>query len=217
MANFKGVLHADCYEGYNKIIKNNGLIHAACWAHARRYFYEPSMNNPKAEIARYSLEAIHKIYHIEKRIKDLPLAFIDKIRRKYTLPLVDALFDYWHRHLPETNHGGATAKAIKYALNHEEALRRFLSDPQINIDNNPVERALRVVAIGRNNWTFAGSDNGGETAAIMYTLIETAKLNDLNPEAYLAKVLSVIQDYNSLKLADLLPWNIKNNPQLWPS
>ena len=104
---------------------------------------------------------------------------------------------------------GSTAKAIRYALNNKEALMRFLEDGKIEIDNNAAERAMRSVALGRKNWMFAGSDNGGNTAATFYTIIETAKLNNVNPWLYLSKVLSIIQDYNSNKLADLLPWNLK--------
>ena len=103
----------------------------------------------------------------------------------------------------------STAKAIAYATNNEKALRRFVDDGNIEIDNNAAERALRSVAVGRKNWLFAGSDNGGKTAAIIYTLIETAKLNDINPVKYLHKIFDVIQDYNSSKMEDLLPWNIK--------
>ena len=104
---------------------------------------------------------------------------------------------------------GSTAKAIRYALNNQEALMRFLGDGKIEIDNNAAERAMRSIALGRKNWMFAGSNNGGKTAATFYTIIETAKLNNVNPWLYLKKVLDVIQDYNSNKLVDLLPWNLK--------
>ena len=93
-------------------------------------------------------------------------------------------------------------------MNNEIALKRFIDDGRVEIDNNAAERALRAIAIGRKNWLFAGSDNGGEAAANIYTVIETAKMNGLNPEVYLKKILSEIQDYNSQKVADLLPWNI---------
>ena len=101
-----------------------------------------------------------------------------------------------------------TAKAIAYALNNETALKRFLEDGKIEIDNNAAERSLRTIAVGRKNWMFAGSDNGGDTAAGIYSLIETAKMNNINPHLYLQKVLETIQDYNHKKIADLLPWNI---------
>ena len=122
--------------------------------------------------------------------------------------LVEDLFDIFKKVLSKLAQKGSTALAIKYALNHEIALKRFLEDGKIEIDNNAAERALRVVAVGQKNWLFAGSDEGGKAAADIYTVIESAKMNGLNPEWYLKKVMSVIQDYNSQKIADLLPWNI---------
>ena len=122
--------------------------------------------------------------------------------------LVEELFINFKKVLSKLAQKGSTALAIKYALNNEIALKRFLNDGRVEIDNNAAERALRAIAIGRKNWLFAGSDNGGEAAANIYTVIETAKINGLNPELYLKKILSKIQDYNSQKIADLLPWNI---------
>ena len=101
-----------------------------------------------------------------------------------------------------------TAKAISYALNNEIALQRFLGDGKIEIDNNAAERSMRSIAVGRKNWLFAGLDKGGDTAAGIYSLIETAKMNDVNPHLYLEKVLTIIQDYNHKKIADLFPWNV---------
>jgi len=129
-------------------------------------------------------------------------------REKDSKELVEELFVNFKKVLPKLAQKGSTALAIKYALNNEIALKRFLKDGRIEIDNNAAERALRAIAIGRKNWLFAGSDNGGEAAANIYTVIETAKMNGLNPEVYLKKILSEIQDYNSQKVADLLPWNI---------
>ena len=103
----------------------------------------------------------------------------------------------------------STGQAIAYALNNEVALKRFLDNGNIEIDNNAAERALRSVEVGRKNWLFAGSDDGGKTASIIYTLVETAKLNNVNPVKYLHKVFDVIQDYKANKLQDLLPWNVK--------
>ena len=111
-----------------------------------------------------------------------------------------------YKQLPKKS---STAQAIAYALGKEVALKRFLDNGSIEIENNAAERALRSVAVGRKNWLFAGSNKGGETAAIIYTLIETAKLNGINPVKYLHKVFDVIQDYKANHLQDLLPWNIK--------
>ena len=131
-----------------------------------------------------------------------------KRREMDSKELVEELFVNFKKVLSKLAQKGSTALAIKYALNNEIALKRFLEDGRIEIDNNAAERALRAIAIGRKNWLFAGSDNGGEAAANIYTVIETAKMNGLNPEVYLKKILSEIQDYNSQKVADLLPWNI---------
>lgn len=121
---------------------------------------------------------------------------------------MDRLFKNWKKVYPQLPSKSATAKAIAYSLNCEDDLRRFLKDGKIEVDNNAAERAIRPVAIGRGNWLFAESDRGGEAAANMYTLLETAELNDVNPWQYLHWVLKNIQDYNSQRLAELLPWNI---------
>ena len=129
-------------------------------------------------------------------------------RKTDTGEIVEELFVCFKKVLSKLAQKGSTALAIKYALNNEVALKRFLEDGKIEIDNNAAERALRVVAVGRKNWLFAGSDEGGKAAADIYTVIESAKMNGLNPEWYLKKIMSVIQDYNSQKIPDLLPWNI---------
>jgi transposase len=149
------------------------------------------------------------IYKIETRIKGLDPGERLKERQKKSRILVEEFFKTIKIELIKLPQKGSTAKAIRYALNNQEALMRFLDDGKIEIDNNAAERSMRSIALGRKNWMFAGSDDGGSTAAIFYTIIETAKLNNVNPELYLKKVLDVIQDYNSNKLVDLLPWNLK--------
>ena len=129
-------------------------------------------------------------------------------RQKKTKALVDQLFIDFKKYRKDLPTKSTTAQAISYALNNEAALLRFLNDGKIEIDNNAAERAMRPIAVGRKNWMFAGSDNGGHTAAGIYSLIETAKMNNINPFLYLQKVLNTIQDHNSNRLADLLPWNI---------
>ena len=115
----------------------------------------------------------------------------------------------WKKYLKDLPNKSATGLAINYALNNEDALKRFLNDGKIEIDNNAAERAMRSIALGRKNWLFAGSDAGGETAAAIYTITETAKLNGINPQVYLKYILAQIQDHNAKKIADLLPWNLK--------
>ena len=122
--------------------------------------------------------------------------------------LVNELFANLKKHRKDLPQKSSTVKAINYAINNEAALMHFLDDGQIAIDNNAAERAMRGIALGRKNWMFAGSDKVGHTAANIYSLIETAKINNINPWRYLEKVFDVIQDYNSNKLHELLPWNI---------
>ena len=214
LKDFTGVLHADAYSGYDKIYqqtdKNNEtkVTEAACWAHTRRKFYEVTLNSDNAVIAFSSIEQIGKIYAIEQEIRGLDPGRRREERQSRSRELVDKLFAYWKKLYHELPKKSGTAQAINYAMNNEDALYRFLDDGRIEIDNNAAERAMRSIAIGRKNWLFAGSDRGGETAADIYSLIETAKMNGLNPWQYLRHVLSVIQDYNSTKIAELLPWNL---------
>ncbi|MCC8369569.1 MAG: IS66 family transposase [Rickettsia endosymbiont of Oxypoda opaca] len=214
LKNFTGTLHADAYSGYNQLYVDDEqsttkIKEAGCWAHMRRKFYEITVTNDKANIAIAILEQIGEIYKIENRIRGLDPDLRLKERQKISKPLTEKLFIGFKKAYAQLPKKSSTAKAISYALNNQKALMRFLDNGQIEIDNNTAERAMRSIAIGRKNWLFAGSDNGGHTAAILYSIIETAKLNKINPWKYLQKVLAIIQDYNSNKIADLLPWNLK--------
>jgi transposase len=204
---FSGILHADAYPGYDKLYGET-ISEAACWAHTRRKFYEATVGNPHATIAHEVLKKMGKLYAIEEEIRGKPPETRKEARQQKTKPLVAALFAYFksvHTKLPKKS---PTAGAIAYATNHQAALERFLEDGTIEIDNNAAERAMRSIAIGRKNWLFAGSDQGGETAAALYSLIETAKLNQINPWHYLRHVLAHIQDHPANKIAELLPWNV---------
>ncbi len=214
LENFTGTLHADAYSGYNNLYidsrnKEAKITEAACWAHTRRKFYEVTVSNPNANIAMQSLESIGKIYDIEALLRDCEADKRKEVRQQDSKLLVDNLFENWKKWQKDLPSKGATALAINYALNNEDALRRFLTDGKIEIDNNIAERAMRSIALGRKNWLFAGSDKGGETAAAIYTILETAKLNGVNPWGYLREVLKRIQDHNAKKVAELLPWNLK--------
>ena len=155
-----------------------------------------------------SLEEIGQIYKIEEEISGLDPGKRYEARQERTKDLVEKLFITLKKYLKDLPKKSATGLAINYALNNEAALKRFLSDGKIEIDNNAAERAMRSIALGRKNWLFAGSDAGGETAAAIYTITETAKLNGINPWKYLKQVLTKIQDHNANKIADLLPWNL---------
>jgi transposase/predicted DNA-binding protein len=214
LKDFTGVFHADAYGGYDQIYKLDEndeakILEAACWAHTRRKFYEITVNSDNANIAFETLDQISDIYKIEEEIKGLDPDSRQLERETRSKPLVDKLFMTWKKCYTSLPKKSATAQAINYAIKNEVALCRYLTDGKIQIDNNASERALRSVALGRKNWLFAGSDAGGETAAAIYSLIETAKLNDINPHSYLKNVLERIQDHNSQKLSELLPWNLK--------
>ena len=174
LKDFEGTLHADAYSGYKHLYRSekypdNKIDEAACWAHTRRKFYEITLANPDATIANQVLGQIGKIYKIEEEVRGLKPEERQKRREMDSKELVEELFVNFKKVLSKLAQKGSTALAIKYALNNEIALKRFLEDGRIEIDNNAAERALRAIAIGRKNWLFAGSDNGGEAAANIYT------------------------------------------------
>jgi transposase len=213
LKDFSGVFHADAYSGYNNIYIGGvnelaKITEAACWAHTRRKFYEVTITSLNANIAMQALEDIGQIYAIEESISGLDPGERYKARQERSKDLVEKLFTNWKKYLKDLPNKSATGLAINYALNNEDALKRFLDDGKIEIDNNTAERMMRAIALGRKNWLFAGSDGGGETASSIYTITETARLNGINPWAYLKQVLARIQDHNAKKVADLLPWNL---------
>jgi transposase len=214
LKDFTGILHADAYAGYNNLYKSEEnpdatVEEVCCWAHVRRKFYDIVASNDKANIANRIIDKIGKIYYIESTVRGMSSDVRLKTRKEKSAKLVNELFTGFKKAYKQLPKKSSTAKAIAYALNNEVALRRFLGNGNIEIDNNAAERALRSVAVGRKNWLFAGSDKGGKTAAIIYTILETAKLNNVNPVKYLHKVFDIIQDYKANKLENLLPWNIK--------
>jgi transposase len=205
---FTGVLQADAYAGYDAIYATGRVIEAACWAHARRKFHDIHVKHPST-ITTQVLAQIASLYQVEALIRGSPADERRQIRQTHAKPLVDAL----HRYLTEQqaciSRKSVTAEAIGYAMNHWVALTRFLDDGRIEIDNNAAERSLRGIALGRKNYLFLGSDAGGERAATLYSLLETAKLNGMNPEAYLREVLTVIADYPVNRVEELLPWRLQ--------
>ena len=214
LKDFQGVLHADAYAGYNQLYESDdedstGIYEASCWAHTRRKFYDITVASENARIAEEAVEQIGRIYDLESQVRGLDPPTRCEFRLKYSKDLVEELFEGFKKVRKKLPEKSRTAKAIAYALNNEEALKRFLTNGKIEIDNNAAERALRAVAVGRKNWLFAGSDEGGKSAANIYTLLETAKLNGINPWQYLRKVLTVIQDHSIQKMVELLPWNLK--------
>jgi transposase len=205
---FRGALQADAYAGFNQLYKEDGRIQeVACWAHVRRKFYDLQEAHA-SPIAREALERIAALYAIEKEIRGRPPDERQQVRMLRSRPLLQSLRDWFEVSLTKLSRKSDTTAAIRYALGLWLALTRYCDDGRLEIDNNAAERALRVVALGRKNYLFAGSDTGGERAASIYSLIGSAKLNGLDPEKYLREVLTRIADHPVNRIADLLPWNI---------
>jgi transposase len=207
---YTGICQADAYSGFNGLFTEGRepgpIIEAACWAHSRRKFFELARLR-KMPIAIEAVTRIDALFAIEREINGHPPALRLAVRRERSKPLI-ASFEAWLRaERQKLSSKGPLAKAIDYTFNHWQAFTRFLDDGRICLSNNAAERAIRGIAVGRRNWTFCGSDQGGHRAAVMYTLIETAKLNGVDPEAWLADALARIADHPVHCLDDLLPWN----------
>jgi transposase len=208
LASFRGVLQADGYSGFDGLYANGRISEAACWAHVRRNFYDIHVAAQQSPLAGEALERIGEFYAIEARIIGKPPEVRQRVRQTEVKPLVERMQAWFTASLRRVSGRSDIAGAIRYGLSRWEALTRYLDDGTLAIDNNAVERAIRPLVLGRKNWLFAGSDAGGERAAAIYSLIETAKLNGLDPEAYLRTVLDRIADHPVNRVAELLPWNI---------
>jgi transposase len=216
LKSFRGILQADGYAGFNRLYEEGRIEEAACWAHVRRKFYDLYQAH-KSPIAAEALARIAALYAIEAGIRGRPPDERRWIRNERSRPLLDAMHEWLQATLSKLSRKSDVASAIGYALGRWPALMRYSDDGRIEIDNNPAERALRAVALGRKNYLFAGSNSGGERAAAMYTLIGTAKLNGLDPEAYLRHVLDRIADHPINRIDDLLPWNADLGTAAGPS
>jgi transposase len=211
LAHFRGFLHADGYAGFGALYQAEGskpapVVEVFCWAHVRRKFHD--LHLAGSPLAKDALDRIGRLFDIERAANGLPPDVRQRIRQTRALPVIDELAAFLDVTLPRLSGKSDLAAAIRYARSRWEALTRYLADGRLEISNNAAERAIRPLALGRKNWLFAGSDTGGERAAAMYTLIETAKLNGLDPEAYLRDVLGRIADHPINRIAELLPWNI---------
>jgi transposase len=214
LANYTGLMQADAYAGFNRLYeasrKSGPIIEAACWSHARRKFYELAQLK-QAPIAIEAVSRIDALFAIEREINGASPERRRAVRDQRGRPSVAALEAYLRQQRAKLSGRSETARAIDYSLKRWPALTHFLDDGRLCLSNNAAERALRGIAIGRHNWTFAGSDEGGRRAAAVYTLIETAKLNGINPQAWLADVLARLSDYPAKRIGDLLPWNWPQN------
>lgn len=211
LAQTRGILQADGYKGYAKLYGPDPdgtprLREAACWAHLRRDFHD-EWGKTKSAIAREALDRIGALYDIEREINGCSAEIRLAARQKHSAPKVAAFFAWSEQQLSLIPGKGDLAKAFRYGLSRRGAFSLFLEDGRVAIDNNPAERALRPIGIGRKNWLFAGADTGAETLARAMTIIETAKMNGLDPQAYLADILTRIHDHKINRINDLLPWN----------
>ncbi len=213
LAGCSGFLHADAYAGFNNLYRTdplNGhprLIEVACWAHARRKLYEVHAAT-KSPAAQELLEHIGDLFAIEATIRGQLPQEREATRAEQSLPLLAQMKIKFETTLSKISGKSSLAQAIRYSLSRWDALTRYTTDGRLDICNNAAERAIRPLAIGRKNWTFAGSDTGGERAATLYTIIETAKLSGIDPEAYLRALITRFASHPAKRINELLPWNI---------
>jgi transposase len=227
LASYTGILQADAYGGYNELYKADRrpgpITEAACWSHGRRKFFELADITKTAEarsqkkhaawspLAHEAVRRIDLIFDAERALNGLVADKRLELRRAHVAPLVADLENWMRSERAKFSRHNDIAKAMDYMLKRWDAFTRFLADGRICLTNNAAERALRCVALGRRNWTFCGSDRGGERAAAIYSLIVSAKLNDIDPEAWLADVLRRINDHPASRLDELLPWHWQRN------
>jgi transposase len=227
LARWSGLLQADAYSGYNKLYaaeRTPGpILEAGCWAHARRPFFaladieasarrktEGKVAAPISPLALETVRRIDQLFEIERGINGKSTQERRAVRQELSRPLVEDLEAWMRKQRPKLSRGSDVAKAMDYMLKRWPAFTRFLDDGRACLSNNAAERALRGIALGRKSWLFAGSDRGGMRAAAMYSLIVTAKLNDIDPQAWLADVLARIAEHPASRLDELLPWNWKS-------
>ena len=224
LADYAGILQADAFSGYNKLYevdrKPGPIVAAGCWAHARRPFFaladiaetarRKAQGKTTAVISPLALEAVRRIdalFDIERAINGESAERRRVVRQESSAPLIADLELWLREQRAKLSRGNDLAKAMDYLLKRWPSFTRFLADGRICLSNNAAERAMRGVALGRRSWLFAGSDRGGQRAAAMYSLITTAKLNGVDPQAWLADVLSRIADHPAHGIDELLPWN----------
>jgi len=211
LAQSSGILQADAYTGFRELYEMRAdgtqqFREAACWAHLRRDFHDV-WTASKSEIAREALDRIGTLYDIEREIAGQPAEVRLAARKIHSAETVFAFKAWAEQQLTRIPGKSDLAKAFRYGLSRWDSFCLFLEDGRVAIDNNAAERGMRPIGVGRRNWLFAGSDTGGETLARAMTIIETAKMNGLDPQAYLADILDRIHDHKVNRLAELLPWN----------
>jgi hypothetical protein len=211
LADFAGFLQADAYAGFEALYDERrrapgtAITEVACWAHCRRKIFEV-WETTKSPVAKAGLDQIALIYAIEDKARFAPAA--ERLAHRVdTIPLIDAFFAWAEATERKLSARSGLAEALRYMLKRRTALSRFATDARLEADNNIAENAIRPIALGRRNWLFAGSNTGGERAASMYSILQTAKLNNLNPEAYLADTLARIAAGHPInRIDELMPW-----------
>ena len=229
LAGWNGILQADAYGGYGDLYAADRqpapILEASCWAHSRRKVFEladieaaarkkarsekPNLVYP---LAVEAVKRIDALFDIERAINGKPSAERLTVRQAQSAPLVAELEAWMREQRAKLSRHDPVAKALDYMLTRWASFSRFLSDGRICVSNNAAERAIRSLALGRRNWLFAGSDRGGQRAAMMYSLITTAKMNGIDPQAWLADVLDRIANHPAHRLDELMPWNWTARP-----
>ncbi|MGJ8535488.1 MAG: IS66 family transposase [Alphaproteobacteria bacterium] len=205
LKDYKGWMHADGYSGFNELYRSGRVREVACMAHIRRKFVDVHKSQG-AGIADEAIKRIAALYGIEKEVRGQSPEDRAAIRQKKAKPRLDELDHWLGGQLPKISGKSELAKAIRYALTRIKKLRPYIDHGILELDNNSAERSMRCVALGRKNYLFMGSEGGGKSAAIAYTLIETAKLNGVDPQAWLTDTLARIADHKITRIDDLLPW-----------
>jgi transposase len=221
LKNYRGILQADAYAGYNRLFDNGRIVEAGCWSHARRKLWDIHVKQKRlpGTLAHEGLVRIGEVFKVEAEVNGRSALRRRRMRQTRTVPVLTELKSWMSQTLAQVSAKSPMALAIGYSLSNWTALTNFVGDGRIDAHNNTAERALRGVAIGRKNYLHVGSDAGGHTAAVMYTLLGTAKLNGINPQRYLRHVLERIADHPSNRIDELLPWVVaakwadETNPQ----
>jgi len=215
LASFAGTLQADGYSGFASLYADGRVQEAACWAHARRKYYDVYAAD-RSPTAAEALRRIGRLYAIEREIRGQPSVVRSAARRTRSAPILDDLHAWLRETMTRLSakaslaqaQAQAQAQAIQYTLTRWTALTRYVEDGAVEIDNNAAERAIRALVLGRRNYLFAGSDAGGETAARLYSLVGTCRLNGLDPHLYLRHVLERIATHPINRIETLLPWHV---------
>ena len=207
LRDYHGLLQADGYAGFNRLYETGRVTEVACWAHVRRPFYDIAAAGD-SPIAREALERIQVLFAIEAEVRGRGADERRLVRQARAGPILEDLQRWFQSTLSQLSRKSPLAIAMRYALTRWTALTRYRDDGRLELENNAAERALRAVALGRKNFLFLGADSGGERAEAIYSLIGTAKLNELDPEGYLRYVLERIADHPINRIEELLPWNV---------